>query len=232
MHLTGNLNIYEQATSQNCFSIGFSSVRKLYTGLKNEDEKNNSCIVIYNNNNLTDTYRIVDMFAWRLYDLQRSIDINCNSMRTPIILLADDNTLLAIKNAYTQFTGNEPAIALNKNILNGNEIKQIDTKATYVADKLQIQKEKILAEFLSYLGINNIPNEKRERLTQNESDVHNEFINYNLRSFLQPRLKALEHINKLFDLEIELKLNSDLDNIIKNTQSIVKNFREEVLKDE
>ena len=41
---SGNLNIYGLPTSINCFSYGFSSIRKLYTGLANEEAKKEDCI--------------------------------------------------------------------------------------------------------------------------------------------------------------------------------------------
>ena len=77
---------------------------------------------------------------------------------------------------------------------------------------------------LSYLGINNL-SEKKERLISDETNSNNELINMNLQSYLAPRKKACEQFNEKFgltgDKAIDVKVRSDLLNIIKNENSSV-----------
>ena len=86
-------------------------------------------------------------------------------------------------------------------------------------------------EFLSFIGVNTIDVEKKERLISGESSANNEFINLNLESYLEPRKKACEEFNKLFgltgDKAIKVRLRSDLNNIIKSTESIVNDYKDD-----
>lgn len=73
--------------------------------------------------------------------------------------------------------------------------------------------------------------DKKERLIQDEANSNNELINLNLQSFLAPRQLACKQFNEKFgftgtDKEISVRVRSDLHNIIKREQSVVKDFDE------
>ena len=72
--------------------------------------------------------------------------------------------------------------------------------------------------------------EKAERLITDEANSNNELINLNLQASLAPRKEACKQFNELFgftgtDKEIDVRVRSDLHNIIKNAQSIVSDFK-------
>lgn len=79
--------------------------------------------------------------------------------------------------------------------------------------------------------------DKKERLIQDEANSNNELINLNLQSFLAPRELACKQFNEKFgftgtDKEISVRVRSDLLNIIKREQSVVKDFdRNNLLKE-
>lgn len=73
--------------------------------------------------------------------------------------------------------------------------------------------------------------DKKERLITDEANSNNELINLNLQSYLAPRQEACKQFNEKFgflgtDKEISVRVRSDLHNIIKNTQSIVNDFKD------
>ena len=73
--------------------------------------------------------------------------------------------------------------------------------------------------------------EKAERLITDEANSNNELINLNLQASLTPRKEACKQFNELFgltgtDKEIDVRVRSDLHNIIKNAQSIVSDYKE------
>lgn len=86
-------------------------------------------------------------------------------------------------------------------------------------------KKEIWNEALTFLGINNILVDKKERLITDEANSNNELINLNLQSFLAPRQEACKKFNEKFELsgnnEIKVRVRSDLHNVIKNTESII-----------
>lgn len=220
----GNLNNYGLPTALNCYSYGFSSNRKLYTGLKNEEAKKDSCILVLNNQLKLDTFSQMQIFAYKMYNVSRIIDINVTAMKTPIIFYGDEKSLLALKNLYAKYDGNEPVCFVNKNSMQGKDILSLDTKTPFVADKLEDTKKNIFNEALTFLGINNISIEKKERLVSEEASSNNELINYMLNCRLIPRQKACKQFNELFGTNISVRLRSDLGNIIKKEMSIVSDF--------
>lgn len=73
--------------------------------------------------------------------------------------------------------------------------------------------------------------DKKERLVSDEANSNNELINLNLQSMLAPRKEACKQFNEWLGLtgtnkEIDVRLRSDLHNIIKQNQSIISDFEE------
>jgi hypothetical protein len=219
----GKLNIYGLPTSLNCFSYEYSETRKLYTGI-NEDEYD-SCILVRNNAERLPTAPTLELYAKRLYEAERTCDVNIKALKTPIILRGDENALLTLKNLFEKYDGNEPVMIVDKKQLGKDVIEAIKTDAPVLFDKLMIYKMQIWNEALTYLGINNVAVEKKERLVESEATGNNELINLNLESRLNVRKLACKEFNDYFKKtgtseEIDVKVRSDLFNIVKTTDSI------------
>ena len=233
---SGYVNIYGLPDKFNCYSYGFNSMRKLYVGMnpmfteaQKEQQKNYECVLVMNNWERTPTAGSMELFAWRLYLAQRTCDVNISAQRFPVMVVGDEKQRLMLENLYNQYNGNQPFIFGNKNQLNEDMLKAIKTDAPYVADKITEYKKEIWNEALTYLGINNISINKKERLTENESNENNELVNLNLQSMLAPRLEACRQFNEKYgltgtDKEISVRVRSDLKNIIKMEQSIVSDY--------
>ena len=174
----------------------------------------------------------MELFALRLYEAERTADVNIKAQKTPVLLLMDEKQRLTMENLYSQYEGNRPVIFGDKNSLGENVIKAINTQAPFIADKIINYKKEIWNEALTFLGINNIMVDKKERLITDEANSNNELINLNLQSYLAPREEACRQFNEKFgftgtDKEISVRVRSDLHNIIKNAQSIVQDFKEQ-----
>lgn len=229
----GDLTIYGLPNKLHCFSYDFQADRMLYTGLNpiNKFGENEECILVMNNWNRIPTSNMMELFAWRLYLAQRTCDVNISSQRFPVMIVGDDKQRQMLENLYNQYDGNQPFIFGNKNQLNDDMLKAIKTDAPYVADKITDYKKEIFNEALTYLGINNISVQKKERLTEAESNENNELVNLNLQAMLTPRLEACRQFNEKFGLtgtnkEISVRVRSDLHNIIKMEQSIVSDYQD------
>lgn len=224
----GKLNIYNLPTNLNCFSFSFSENRKLYTGLKNDDTSKDSCILVFNNRKRENTFSTMELFSYRLYNATRICDININAQKSPIIISGNDKNLLTLQNFYAKYDGNEPVIFVNKDIVSGNELSTVDTDTKFVAKEIQEIKKEIFNEALTFLGINNINVEKKERLVSDEASSNNELVNFMLQSRLIPRQKAAEQFNELFGTNIQVRVRSDLNNIVKKALSVISDFDEEM----
>ena len=235
---SGQINIYGLPTALNCYSYGYQETRTLYTGLKYSAEGNpinengKECILVMNNWDRTPTASTLELFALRLYEAERTCDVNIKAQKTPVMLLTEsESQRLTIKNLYNQYSGNEPFIFGDKNALSDNIVKAIRTDAPFVADKLMEYKKQIWNEALEFLGVNVLTSEKKERLITDEASSNNELINLNLQSYLVPRQQACKQFNEKFgltgtDKEISVRVRSDLYNLIKQNESIISDYED------
>ena len=231
----GYINIYDIPNSLHCYSNNYQTNRKIYIsseGLTEEQRKsleNNECILVKNTNDRIPTYSTINLFAMRLYEVERTCDTNLKAQKTPILLLVDEKQRLLLENLYSQYDGNRPFIFGDKLQIDKSMIQSLKTDAPFLLDKLQDYKKEIWNEALTFLGINNIIVDKKERLITDEANSNNELINLNLQNFLAPRKKACEQFNEKFgltgtDKAIDVKVRSDLRNIVKNLESTVSNL--------
>ena len=228
---SGYINIYGLPTKINCYSYSYNKMRELYvpnTNLPAEEE----CILVMNNYQRVPTAATICLFAERLTEAQRAADVNIKAQKTPLLLLTDKNQELTLRNMYAQYDGNSPVIFGDRNVLADKPIDSIDTNAELVANDIRTYMEGIWNDFLCFVGINNL-SEKKERLITTEANTNNELVNLNMQSYLIPRKQACKEFNDKFGLTgtsraIDVKLRSDLYNIIKENESIVKDYDTEV----
>ena len=224
----GKINIYNLPSAFNCWSYdSLNENRSLYTGFTGSNDEFDECILVQNDWDRMPTAGSMELFAYRLTIAETSCDSNINLQKFPLIIAGDEKQRLFLENLMNQFLGNQPIIIGDKKQLNGeNLLKAIKTDVPFVADKLMDYKKEIWNEALTFLGINNILVDKKERLITDEANSNNELINLNLQSFLAPRQEACKQFNEKFGLtgsgkEISVRVRSDLHNIIKTLQSTV-----------
>lgn len=189
----GNLNVYRIPMERTAYATN---------GYQNKLDNTNS-VIIWNNVIRTNSMNDVEMYAKRLYNIQRAIDVNVNAQKTPVMILADESQRLTMKNLYMQYDGNEPFIFGDKG-LNMNQIKALSTQAPFVADKLQELKTRLWNEALTRLGVMNVGNEKKERLISDEVSSSQGGTVAMRYTRLNMRKQACKEINKMFGLNIDV----------------------------
>jgi hypothetical protein len=185
----GELDVYRIPKQRHAFaSNGYS--RNL---------NNTNSVLIFNNYLHTNSLIDIEMYAKRLYEIERTIDVNVKQQKTPLIVQCTENQRLVLKNLMMQYDGNEPFIFGDKNLdLSG--IKVFPTVAPYVADKLNELKREIFNEALTYLGISNVNIQKKERLVTDEVTRNMGSIEAQKYTRLNARKEACNKINHLFKL--------------------------------
>lgn len=168
-------------------------------------------VIIYNNYSHLPDLSTTSLFAARIADIQRSIDVNIMGQKTPKIVLGPKEKKLEMKNLWMNYTGNEPVFFGDDNFRNDFTMTVLDTTAPYVADVLEIQKHQMMNEYLSYLGIeNNNASDKKERLVADEVTSNYGLVENSRNVALNSRLQACEQINKMFGLNVSVKFKSEV----------------------
>lgn len=209
-------NVYMLPTKVQAWSIGYQ---------KNFDF--DDVVYIMNNELQVPTARTINQFAYRLYETERTIDVNLIAQKTPVLIEGDTKTILTLKNVYMQYSGNTPFIFGSKAFDVSNKLNVLNTNAPYLIDKLELHKHEIWNECLTFLGIDNANTDKKERLITDEVESNNEVINYYLNCFYKTRKKACDEINERYGLDIKLQLNKEVLDLLKTSEDEVIDFKEE-----
>lgn len=225
----GQINIYGIPVKLNCYSYGYQSTRSTYTHGSTTQKTDQGAVLVMNNWERYPTASTIELFALRLYEAERSTDVNIKNSKFPLFIATDDKQRLTMINLYRQYADNEPVIVGDKSAGLPDSIKVLKTDAPFIADKLMDYKKAIWNEALTFLGVNNLDVEKKERLIAAESTTNNEVTNLNLMSYLAPRKEAAKLFNEKFglegtDREVDVRVRSDLFNIIKQQDSIINDY--------
>ena len=195
------LNIYNNPVSITAYGTGYT---KQFSALPKDKE----AIFIRNNADAMPTAFYIDQFAYRLYEIQRTIDGQIKSHKTPVIFQGTDKQRLSLKNLAQKYEGNEDIIFVSEK-LNTDDIRVINPNPVYMADKIHDMLNKVWTDALTFLGINNANTDKRERLNSDEVNANNQMLDYSSNVFLLYRQEAAEEINKMFGLNISVKTRID-----------------------
>ena len=216
----GMLDVYRIPTERRAFAV--NGYNKICTS--------QDSVLIFNNYLHTPTILTIELFARRLYEIERTIDVNVKAQKTPTLVLASEQQRLTMKNLYMQYDGNEPFIFGDKD-MEFDGIKCLKTDAPYVADKLQVLKHQIWNEALTFCGIENSNQDKKERLVADEVGSNYGNIEAQRNVMLNARRQAADKINRMFGTNIEVGFRSSLNTMV-NSENVSRKTIEEVGEDE
>lgn len=216
----GMLDVYRIPTERRAFAV--NGYNKICTS--------QDSVLIFNNYLHTPTILTIELFARRLYEIERTIDVNVKAQKTPTLVLASEQQRLTMKNLYMQYDGNEPFIFGDKD-MEFDGIKSLKTDAPYVADKLQVLKHQIWNEALTFCGIENSNQDKKERLVADEVGSNYGNIEAQRNVMLNARRQAADKINRMFGTNIEVGFRSSLNTMV-NSENVSRETFKEVGEDE
>lgn len=196
---TGPLNPYNEPITWTVVAANYPK-----TGVDIDADKS---VLIKNNYDSLSTDWTIRIFAQKLYEIDRTIDVNVKAQKTPVLLLCDEKQRLTLKNLYRQYRGNEPVIYGDKT-LNKDAITSIKTDAPFVSEKLMKLKHDTWNEAMSFLGIENSNTDKRERLITSEVESNNESTDVSSLVMLLTRQEAAKQINQMFGLNVSVKIRA------------------------
>lgn len=200
---SGRLDVYGEPYIRRAYSM-YNNYQKML--------KSTNSVIIWNNYLRTNSVLDVEIFARRLWLIDRIIDVNVNAQKTPVLVQGTEKQRLTLINLYKEFDGNTPFIFGDKN-LDLNALKAIVTDAPFVSDKLYQLKTQIWNEALTYLGISNINVQKKERLITDEVTRNQGGTIASRYSRLDCRRMAADKINAMFKTDIEVNYREDFQSV-------------------
>ena len=172
-----------------------------YQQLLNADD----CVIIENNLLRLATRPFVMHYVNKLTEAERTMDVNVKACKTPVVFTCDDKDVLTWKRVFQQVDGNVPAIFADRG-LNLDSIQAFQTGAKFLGNDLMDYKSGVESDLLTFLGQNNTPVDKKERLITDEANANNQLIQSFADLQLEAREQACEAINKMWpELNVSVK---------------------------
>ena len=197
---SSTLDIYREPFKRTAFSPAVNFRHKAL------DESES--VIIWNNGLHLPEILPLRLYARRIAECERTIDVNVKGQKTPKIIRSTNEERLTIENLFKKYDGNIPFIFGSKNLADMQDITVLDTTVPFVADKIQILKRQLFAEALTYFGIENANTEKKERLVSDEVASNFGGVDIARRTRLNARKLACRKINERFGLNIDVEFAS------------------------
>ena len=197
--INGPWDMYNYPTRRRAYAVN---------GL-NVDLTEKNSVIIFNDYLRVPMYPTLQLYAQRLAEIDRTIDINVMNQKTPKIIRCNDKQRLTFKNIMMQAQGNVYWILGDKNI-DLKDIDILDITAPYVGNELQILKHQYWNEALTFLGVENVTTEKKERLVSNEVMSNMGDVEAQRFTRLNARKYACKQINDIFGLDVDCEFRSGI----------------------
>lgn len=194
---SGNFNIYGEPVAFNAIGIG-------YTKFLRSDE----LVRIKNNDHSSPTRRQVAFYTDWVNDIEKTMRKNLEQLRQPDIIATNKANELSMRNLWDKVKEGEEPIFYDKESYRGGEfpVQVLNRNVTNNLDSLQKNKDDVMFELLTFLGINNANTSKKERMIVDEVNVNNIHILMNLDVEYKNRKDACDLINEKFGLNVEVEM--------------------------
>lgn len=159
------------------------------------------CVPIWANYLRAPDLDIVFIYANKLAEIDRTIEINVKNARIAKGLIADDNTRLTAANVNDAIERGESVIKITRDIT-ANIIPidlGVDVKGI---ESLHITRQKYWNECMALLGINNANQDKKERLVESEVSANDDQVLTVQRVNLNARQEGIRQVNEMFGTDI------------------------------
>ena len=169
--------------------------------------KQDEFIIMYDNNGRYPLFIDICQYAERLALDTRVTDINILQQKTPRFWKTTQDKVKSVQDLVNSIDGFENTV-IGYEDLNIDDTTLVLAPAPYVADKIDMHKEKDWNEFLRLIGIANMNFQKKERNIRDEVQASQGGTIASRYSRFEPRKKAVEQINEKWGnlLENEIKV--------------------------
>ena len=173
-----------------------------------------NAVRILDNDNALAPVRHIAYYTYLMAQIELTINMNLDQQKFPTIIGATKQNEYSMRRLYEKYSNFEPNILVDEKlaqaIQDGKGFDALKTQAPYLLDKLADFKKTCENELLTFLGINNTNNDKRERLLTDEVNANNSQITYVLEMAYKNRKDACKRINEMFGLNIQVEKVVDL----------------------
>lgn len=185
-------------------------------GLNYHEEYNaDDCVIIDNNPLRLPTHDFIMFYAYKIAEAERTCDVNMKANKTPFFIACDDKDVLTFKQIFEKIDGNVPSIYADKG-LNLDSITVLKTGVTFLCNEIRDYENGVVSDVLTFLGINNVNIDKKERLITDEAESNDQLIEVFADLQLYCAQLGCEEINKKYGLNVTVRLKQNESGVTDN----------------
>lgn len=161
-------------------------------------------VPFYDNPSQKGIANMVDDTARQLSRIWQTIRINTKQQQIPWMYGGNEEEIQSIKAAVRAIDTDEMVLFVTRetSALMGEAKKAFPTSTPYIANELFTQLRQTMNNFLTNLGIDNMPIEKKERQIVDEVHGNQSLVMYNRNAAMREREQAAKRFNELTGLNI------------------------------
>lgn len=189
--------------------INFVNVRGagfIPTGLK---KVNKDCVIGWAHTSHSPVRSLVMYYIDRIVDVEKTINMNLFVHKLPRLVVCSPEDRSRVEDLMEAIERGETKIFLD--VADWEAIKNVlesGSNTNFIIDKLYQYKQNLENELLSFLGINNIAVEKKERLITDEANSNNQLINDSSECFLDCLKDFCEEVSNILNYPLSVEANS------------------------
>lgn len=165
---------------------------------------------VFTSPNVTDNI-ILDRTARTLAEIKASEITNIRQQKTPFIGFTKDGSLTA-KKVWEQLQSGRPFISVDKDVANYDNdldkiLKIVPTQTPNLAPALKDSWNDTMNEFLTFMGLDSMAVDKKERLVTAEAESNDQQVSISASVYLDSRNRRLDILNEAIGTNIHAKMN-------------------------
>lgn len=174
-------------------------------------------VIIYNNSERCGDYWFYNLWANDLANIDMAVRVNINSQKTMPIIPSSQQQALSAKNLYSDIEENKGYRVVDDSGFDVEKFKsalQFKNRDSFTADNMISVQRELWNRCLTFMGINNVNVEKRERVNTFETNANLDEIMFMRRDRLNSRDRACIMMKEKWGWDVTADYYSESDNKI------------------
>lgn len=160
-------------------------------------------------------YDVVSTFSDLMSLILESMGVNLVNTKLAYVFNTNNKAMAeSFKDMYSQIASGQPAVFADKSLFNEDGdprwiMFNQNLKQTFLGNDLSTFMSNVESMFLSFIGINNVNYEKKERLTNDEINANNQNTQAVSKVWLESMQQSMDNVNRMYDLDLSVRLRDD-----------------------
>lgn len=200
-YATTYYNLYNEITE--CYPIKRNGATFIPLFDDGQNYFNNvNCVILYAHTSHRSIFSLIDFYIDKIVEVEKAIRMNVDVNKMPRLLVCSPSDKNKVEDLFDRVQNGEAKLFISSDDM--ESISNVLDNGTYVIDKLYLYKQQIENELLTFLGVDNVQVEKKERLINAEVESNNDSIEYHLNCFLQPLRDGCERVRNVLGYNLDV----------------------------